>query len=41
MSLVCGALVMVTEILASGVIGPFFGASLFIRKTLVMVTLVV
>lgn len=39
-SLVCGALVMVVEVLGSRVIGPFFGASLFVWTSLITVTLV-
>jgi spermidine synthase len=39
-SLVCGALVMVIEVLGSRVIGPFFGASLFVWTALITVTLV-
>jgi len=38
--MVCGALVMVIEILGSRVIGPFFGASLFVWTSLITVTLV-
>ena len=38
-SLVCGALVMVLEILGSRVIGPFFGVSLFIWTSLIAVAL--
>ena len=37
-AMVCGALVMVIEILGSRVIGPFFGASLFVWTSLIMVT---
>jgi spermidine synthase len=37
---VCGALVMVLEILGSRVIGPFFGVSLFVWTALITVTLV-
>ena len=36
----CGALVMVIEILGSRVIGPFFGASLFVWTSLITVTLI-
>lgn len=36
----CGALVMVIEILGSRVIGPVFGASLFVWTSLITVTLV-
>lgn len=39
-SVVCGALVMVIEILGSRVIGPFFGVSLFVWTSLITVTLV-
>jgi len=39
-AMVCGALVMVIEILGSRVIGPFFGASLFVWTSLITVTLV-
>ncbi|KAF0218762.1 MAG: hypothetical protein FD174_2545 [Geobacteraceae bacterium] len=39
-SLFCGALVMVIEVLGSRVIGPFFGASLFVWTSLIAVTLV-
>lgn len=39
-SLTCGALVMVIEVLGSRVIGPFFGASLFVWTALITVTLV-
>lgn len=39
-SLICGALVMVIEVLGSRVIGPFFGASLFVWTSLITVTLV-
>ncbi|MBF0559423.1 MAG: fused MFS/spermidine synthase [Nitrospirae bacterium] len=39
-SLICGALVMTVEILGSRVIGPFFGASLFVWTSLITVTLV-
>jgi spermidine synthase len=38
-SLVCGGLVMVVEVLGSRVIGPFFGASLFVWTSLITVTL--
>lgn len=37
---VCGALVMVVEVLGSRVIGPFFGVSLFVWTGLITVTLV-
>jgi len=36
---ICGALVMVLEILGSRVIGPFFGVSLFVWTALITVTL--
>ena len=39
-AMVCGALVMVIEILGSRVIGPFFGASLFVWTSLTTVTTV-
>ncbi|MBI1921825.1 MAG: fused MFS/spermidine synthase [Geobacter sp.] len=39
-ALVCGALVMVIEVLGSRVIGPFFGVSLFVWTSLITVTLV-
>ena len=39
-AVLCGALVMVIEILGSRVIGPFFGASLFVWTSLITVTLV-
>lgn len=39
-SLVCGALVMAVEVLGSRIIGPFFGASLFVWTSLITVTLV-
>lgn len=39
-ALVCGALVMVIEVLGSRVIGPFFGVSLFVWTALITVTLV-
>src|SRR5512134_3066126 len=39
-AVVCGALVMVIEILGSRVIGPFFGVSLFVWTSLITVTLV-
>lgn len=37
---VCGAMVMVIEVLGSRVIGPFFGVSLFVWTALITVTLV-
>ncbi len=39
-AMICGGLVMVIEILGSRVIGPFFGASLFVWTSLITVTLV-
>jgi spermidine synthase len=39
-SLICGALVMVIEVLGSRVIGPYFGVSLFVWTALITVTLV-
>lgn len=39
-ALICGATVMVVEILGSRVIGPFFGASLYVWTSLITVTLV-
>jgi spermidine synthase len=36
----CGAIVMVVEVLGSRVIGPFFGVSLFVWTSLITVTLV-
>lgn len=39
-ALLCGALVMVIEVLGSRVIGPFFGVSLFVWTALITVTLV-
>lgn len=39
-AVVCGALVMVIEVLGSRIIGPFFGASLFVWTSLITVTLV-
>ena len=39
-ALVCGALVMVIEVMGSRVIGPFFGVSLFVWTSLITVTLV-
>jgi len=37
---ICGAFVMVLEVLGSRVIGPFFGVSLFVWTSLITVTLV-
>src|SRR5512145_1276773 len=39
-AVVCGALIMVIEVLGSRVIGPFFGVSLFVWTSLITVTLV-
>ncbi|MDO9069076.1 MAG: fused MFS/spermidine synthase, partial [Deltaproteobacteria bacterium] len=39
-ALICGAAVMVVEVLGSRVIGPFFGASLYVWTSLITVTLV-
>ena len=39
-AILCGALVMVIEVLGSRVIGPFFGVSLFVWTSLIAVTLV-
>ncbi len=39
-AVVCGAVVMVVEVLGSRVIGPFFGASLYVWTSLITVTLV-
>ncbi len=39
-ALVCGATVMVVEVLGSRVIGPFFGAGLYVWTSLITVTLV-
>lgn len=38
-TVICGALVMVIEVLGSRVIGPFFGVSLFVWTSLIAVTL--
>jgi len=38
-AMLCGALIMVVEILGSRVIGPFFGVSLFVWTSLITVTL--
>lgn len=38
-ALICGALIMVLEVLGSRVIGPFFGVSLFVWTSLITVTL--
>jgi len=37
---VCGALIMVVEVLGSRVLGPFYGVSLFVWTSLITVTLV-
>jgi predicted membrane-bound spermidine synthase len=39
-ALLCGATVMIIEVLGSRVIGPFFGASLYVWTSLITVTLV-
>lgn len=39
-ALLCGAIIMVIEVLGSRVIGPFFGVSLFVWTSLITVTLV-
>ncbi|MBI5444279.1 MAG: fused MFS/spermidine synthase [Deltaproteobacteria bacterium] len=39
-ALVCGAAVMVIEVMGSRVIGPFFGVSLFVWTSLISVTLI-
>ncbi len=39
-TVLCGALVMVIEVLGSRVLGPFFGVSLFVWTSLITVTLV-
>ena len=39
-ALLCGAMIMVIEVLGSRVIGPFFGVSLFVWTSLITVTLV-
>jgi len=39
-AMICGALVMVIEVLGSRVIGPFFGVSLFVWTSLITVTLI-
>ena len=38
-ALISGAMVMVLEVLGSRVIGPFFGASLFVWTSLISITL--
>jgi spermidine synthase len=39
-AVVCGALIMVIEVLGSRVVGPFFGVSLFVWTSLIAVTLI-
>lgn len=39
-ALICGATVMVVEVLGSRIIGPFFGAGLYVWTSLITVTLV-
>jgi len=39
-AIICGALVMVIEVLGSRVIGPFFGVSLYVWTSLIAVTLI-
>ena len=39
-AILCGALVMVVEVLGSRVVGPFFGVSLFVWTSLITVTLI-
>ena len=39
-AVVCGALVMVIQVIGSRVVGPFFGVSLFVWTSLIAVTLV-
>jgi spermidine synthase len=39
-AVICGALVMVIQVMGSRVIGPFFGVSLFVWTSLITVTLV-
>jgi len=39
-AVVCGALIMVIEVMGSRVVGPFFGVSLFVWTSLIAVTLV-
>ena len=39
-AVVCGALIMVVEVLGSRVVGPFFGVSLFVWTSLIAVTLI-
>ena len=39
-AVLCGAMIMVIEVLGSRVIGPFFGVSLFVWTSLIAVTLI-
>ena len=39
-AILCGALIMVVEVLGSRVVGPFFGVSLFVWTSLISVTLI-
>lgn len=39
-AVICGALIMVIEVLGSRVVGPFFGVSLFVWTSLITVTLI-
>lgn len=39
-ALICGAVIMIVEVLGSRVVGPFFGVSLFVWTSLITVTLV-
>lgn len=39
-ALLCGALIMVIEVLGSRVVGPFFGVSLFVWTSLITVTMI-
>ncbi|MGE5238660.1 MAG: fused MFS/spermidine synthase [Chloroflexota bacterium] len=39
-AVICGAIIMVLEVLGSRVVGPFFGVSLFVWTSLITVTLV-
>ena len=39
-AITCGALIMVIEVMGSRVIGPFFGASLFVWTSLISVTMI-
>ena len=38
-AILCGALIMVIEVMGSRVVGPFFGVSLFVWTSLITVTL--